>query len=290
MIQNVTNFARGVGKSAEKAISYFGNSVSNTTRLSVFGNLTGNSKKGRETNNTLKDKQTRALRVQNALILFYDNYQKGLQLQHQHGTHSSTFFKGTHQCAHTVFQFENLTFDKFHALFTQHEQAIPSPWGMPVYEIIAFDSTKSICDFIVNYENYEIITSPDFIGQRFEKYIEVCDIASHLQCVQLAFLAADNSDQYFTQCPSSFDRTPLNNFTRCCNSKSGSKLFTAAKNFQRNTNIKWNENANEVTLTMFLGLIGIDESASKECGAITTECTPNTVKGRMTELKGRVFE
>ena len=162
MIQNVTNFARGVGRSAEKAISYFGNLVSSTTRLSVFGNLTGNLKMGRATNNTLKHKQTRALRVQNALILCYDNYQKGLQLQHQRGTHSSSFFRGTHQCAHTVFPFENHTFDEFHALFTQHEQAIPSSWGMPVYEIIDFDSTKSICNFIVNYENYKSITTPDF--------------------------------------------------------------------------------------------------------------------------------
>ena len=99
-----------------------------------------------------------------------------------------------------------------------------------------------------------------------EKYIEIRDIASYLQCVQLAFPVPDKANQYFAQCPSS-----LNNFTRRFHSEPGSKLFTAARNFQRNIVIKWNENANEVTLTIFLDLIGIDESASNECGAITLD-------------------
>jgi len=198
MIQNLTNFARGVGRSAESAISYVGNTIPSTARLSIFGKLTGNSKAGRATNNTLKHEQTRVLCLQKAIILCYDNYQKGIQLQHQRRTHSSSFFKGTHQCAHAVFPFQNFTFDKFHALFTQHDQAIPSTWDMPVYETIDFDSAKSTSKFIVECKTNESIVTPNFIGQRVEKHIEVQDIASHPRCVQLAFPEPDKADQYFS--------------------------------------------------------------------------------------------
>ena len=48
------------------------------------------------------------------------------------------------------------------------------------------------------------------------------------------------------------------------------ELFTKARKFQGNTVRRWNPNA-ECSLSIYLGLIGIDEAASKECGAITLD-------------------
>ena len=46
------------------------------------------------------------------------------------------------------------------------------------------------------------------------------------------------------------------------------KLFTPAKLLQKNTARKWNSDCDEPSLLMYLELLGIDESISKECAAI----------------------
>ena len=48
-------------------------------------------------------------------------------------------------------------------------------------------------------------------------------------------------------------------------------MCLSTKNFQANTVRKWNPTIDEATLSIFLGLVGIDEAASKECGAITLD-------------------
>ena len=77
MIQNVSNFARGVSTAAEKASAYFGNSVSSSTRRRHFTRLTDNDKEERANGNTLKHKQARLLRTCRTVILCYDNYKRG---------------------------------------------------------------------------------------------------------------------------------------------------------------------------------------------------------------------
>ena len=101
-IASVANFARGVGNKAESAFAYFGNTLSVSGRKKVMAKLMGNDAEGRATKNTLADKQRRIMRIQAAIVFAYDNYQRGMKLQHQRGAHSSAFFKGTHQCAHKV--------------------------------------------------------------------------------------------------------------------------------------------------------------------------------------------
>ena len=48
-------------------------------------------------------------------------------------------------------------------------------------------------------------------------------------------------------------------------------LFNACSSFQRNAVKKWNLKADEVTLSNYMGLIGINGPASKECGALTLD-------------------
>ena len=85
----------------------------------------------------------RLFRACRALVLCYDNYQKGVTLQHQRGKHSSAFFKGTHQCGHKVEEYDNVTFDVFKASFTQLDQDIPSPDGMPTFELADLENPAS---------------------------------------------------------------------------------------------------------------------------------------------------
>ena len=48
-------------------------------------------------------------------------------------------------------------------------------------------------------------------------------------------------------------------------------MFDAARSFQVETVKRWNKEIDDPTLSMYLGLLAIDESASKECGAITLD-------------------
>ena len=44
-----------------------------------------------------------------------------------------------------------------------------------------------------------------------------------------------------------------------------------AKGFQKNIVKQWHPQIDDCLLSIYLGLIGIDEAASKECGAITLD-------------------
>jgi len=97
IIQNISNFAQGVDKTADSAFPFFGQTTSNTTCTRLFNTMTGNDKDGRAKKSTLWEKQHALFWTCAALIFTYDNYQRGVTLQEQHGKHSSAFsFKETH--------------------------------------------------------------------------------------------------------------------------------------------------------------------------------------------------
>ena len=49
------------------------------------------------------------------------------------------------------------------------------------------------------------------------------------------------------------------------------ELLKATQSFQKTVVRKWNKDIDEVTLSLFMGMIGIDESESKNCGAISLD-------------------
>merc|ERR1739845_25435 len=98
------------------------------------------------------------------------------------------------------------------------------------------------------------------------------DTATQIKNLARAFPAPrEDNESYIDQCPESFDRDRLELFQRKLNSKEGGSLCKAAKTFQADTVRKWNPTIDEPTLSIFLRLVGLDESASKECGAITLD-------------------
>ena len=48
-------------------------------------------------------------------------------------------------------------------------------------------------------------------------------------------------------------------------------MFAKAKEFQKQVVLKWNPTADEPTISVYLGLLGINEAASKECGSIVLD-------------------
>lgn len=113
--------------------------------------------------------------------------------------------------------FEDESFDAYFPEFTQHLQAIPSPWGMAMYENIEFDNIKSLTSYLLHYPETDatFISTPDFTGRTVDKYIELRDLMSHLLSVERAFPTSSVAEdsEYFEQCPATFDQEALISFS-----------------------------------------------------------------------------
>ena len=79
--------------------------------------------------------------------------------------------------------------------FTQEEQAIPLPWGMPAFELK--DLTDSVV-FIMKYSTFESVTTPAFTGSRVDTYIDLRDLCVCLGFIERAYPSTTN-DNYFGQ-------------------------------------------------------------------------------------------
>ena len=142
---------------------------------------------------------------------------------------------------------------------------------MPAYE--EWDE-KDSSDFFLNWQSVITVTLPDFTGRRveaFESWKGVSRIMGHLR---LAFPEAAISDEgdkrreYFDQCPTMYSTPKMKSFAKRCTHKEVKKMILNAKCFVKDATDKWNLTGKEPTESTYLGLIGIDESASKECGAV----------------------
>ncbi len=101
-------------------------------------------------------------------------------------------------------------------------------------------------------------------------------MASHLNYIDRAFPWSKENEEigncaYFEQCPVKYDIRKLESFQGRCNSRLGRLLFDSTKKFQGETVKRWNDSIDDPSLSIYLGLLGIDEAASKECGAITLD-------------------
>ena len=168
--------------------------------------ITGEDAEGRATNNTLAQKQSQIMRAQAAIVFAYDNYQRKMKLQHQRGSHSSAFFKGTRHCAHKVNVFEDTSFDQEFAEFKIFDQPIPLPWGMLVFEFVKADQ---VAHFFLDYNEFESDTTPDFTGQHVQAYLKLKDISRQVQQMKNAFVPSSTNVNYFDQCPATFDKERL---------------------------------------------------------------------------------
>ena len=68
--------------------------------------------------------------------------------------------------------------------------------------------------------------------------------------------------------PGKFDKTLIDDFKETCLSENMDSFFKEVSEFQRDSVRLWNPHADEVTESNYMGTVGIDEAASKECAAL----------------------
>ena len=91
---------------------------------------------------------------------------------------------------------------------------IPSLWGTPVFEFVDLSNPSK---FIVDYENYQSVTRPDFTRARVENYVKLPQFCSQLHFFDRAFLPPnDDKDSMFKQYPQEFSPTQSDNFISSC--------------------------------------------------------------------------
>ena len=103
-------------------------------------------------------------------------------------------------------------------LFTQEDQAIPSPWGMPAFEL------ENLCDpdkFLMKYSTFKSVSSPDFTGSRVNAYIDYQNFCVRLSFIEREFLSKKDNNDYFEQCPTELSRKLPESFTTRCTSADG---------------------------------------------------------------------
>ena len=142
---------------SEKMSCYFGHHCHPTTRSTTVNEMAGNDKASRAKGDSLTAKQMKLLSTTTAVIICYDNFQRGISLEDQRGGRSSAYFRGTHQVAHEIIPFSDEDFDAMYVPMTYIDQAIPSPLGMPAYE--EFD-TSDPAKFFFNWNETNTVSTP----------------------------------------------------------------------------------------------------------------------------------
>ena len=199
-----------------------------------------------------------------------DNYQVGQTLRTPRGGKGNNHLSGTNQMAHKMEMFEDDVDDDYYAELTYStDQNYVSPKLMPSYEN---SKDKPSSKFFLDHKDMPQSERPDCTGDRNRQYYRRLKMSKWVDHVKHVFLEmnAENDPRVGVQA-SNVDMDKIISMSEICNMNSAKLLFHACSTFQREAVKKWNPNADEVTLSNYMGLVGIDEAASKECGALTLD-------------------
>ena len=136
------------------------------------------------------------------------------------------------------------------------------------FEFVDFND---LTRFIIDYDDFQLVSTPEFLGAHVQFYIHLRDLTDNLKIFQWAFPNAKDDDVSFDQCPSNFNADAWMSSTTHCKSLDRMKPVASARLFQRSTVRQCHPDCDEPYMSMYLGLLGIDEAASKECGSITSD-------------------
>ena len=89
---NICDYCSGVKVASEKMSCYFGHHVHPTTRFATANEMAGHDKASREKGDSLTNKQKELLAKSTAVIICYNNFQRGVSLEDQRGGCSSAYF------------------------------------------------------------------------------------------------------------------------------------------------------------------------------------------------------
>jgi len=257
-VQAMASYGWGVANKAQKFSCYWGNTCHADTRDEKMKELTKN----------LIANQMKLLSGLDAVIIVYDNFQRGQELKYQREGSSSNFVKGTHQMTNQVRYWTMTQYDKKHVEMTYVEQAIPSPSGLPEFEKVNTKSAKEVSQQFEHASMMEVETEPDFTGKRVKSYHELGEVADTVHQVWRSFIT-ENVDR--TLSASTFDNAKIDKMHKLVTSDGIKTFVDGAKTFHDKATKSWNDEVDEVTKQLLLGLCALPEESAKQCGAITLD-------------------
>ncbi|KAK1743298.1 hypothetical protein QTG54_005919 [Skeletonema marinoi] len=255
-VQAMASYAWGIPTKAQNIDACWGHTCSSRTR----------DRKMLELVDDLLSRQMKVLLCCTAVINVYDNYQRGKRLKSQRGGSSSNYLSGTHQLAIMVRPFDNSTWNDMRVELTYDEhQTLPSTSGFPAFENLDLASMDAIANALVNLDALEPQITPDFTGARVAAYGELLDITIVLCQMKRTFSVVN-------VCPNSgvFDDQKIDRMHRLIRSQAKT-LLKGAQELQDKVTSCWNPDVGDVSLTMMLGLAGMEEDSANKCGSITLD-------------------
>ena len=252
LIQAVSYYGWGVGKSGLDANSYWGMTCSSTSRDRCLAKLTEN----------LHDRQIEFMSREDGIMYVMDNFQRGKKLKTPRGNHSNGFLGGTNQMCHQVRPFEDdVNDDYYQQLIYSCDQDYPSPRLMPHYHNHPSPASASF------FFDHETMASPDAIdksGEAIRCYIKGLKVANMIIQFERIFVLEDHNDEML---PCNLDSTIIETFAELCNSSGLKSLFKSAKEYQRIAVKHWNPYIDDVTLSNYMGCSPLGEESAQKAGA-----------------------
>ena len=99
----------------------------------------------------------------------FDNFQVGRALKHQRGKHLSSFFKGTHEVAHEVCEFNDDPWDEYYTTITGlPNQPMPSPIIIACYKDAP--DNDALRSYLLMHSDLTPFQTPQFTGVRVPGY------------------------------------------------------------------------------------------------------------------------
>ena len=84
-MNNISNYCRGVQVAIEKMSFDFGYHVHPLTRSATVNEMAGHGKASREKGGSLTDEKKELLAISIAVVVYYDNFQRSVNLEDQRG-------------------------------------------------------------------------------------------------------------------------------------------------------------------------------------------------------------
>ena len=137
-----------------------------------------------------------------------------------------------------------------------------SPDGMVAYEDFnGFDPAL----YLMNHKSMVANRTVDFSGRRVKGYSKLLELSDRLREIRRVFIENPTIPNDF---PNDMNKLSIEKFINDCRQPESVKLFTAAREFQKDAVSKWNPNSDDITPSLVVGLDAMEEAASMETGAI----------------------
>ena len=200
-----------------------------------------------------------------AVCLFcFDNIVVVMRLLDQRGR-SSKVLTATHMIAHLANVYSDPSFDHLFAAITFDKfQPASSPIQMYNYMSHSWVSTTLGTDIFIGHNSLPQLMEPDFTGENIKSYRNFSRLADETSLFGHVFR---RSDDCYKINPEFFNDDVLSKLRTLSCTKRSVKLFDACHYFKHDSVHAWNLAAGFSTLSLLLGVVGIDEGSAE--GAMT---------------------